>query len=577
MRTNAMKRLLCGAAALVCLSSCGSRIGKVSKIPDSVPVSGTTHTTAPEKEPDEDQPEITSVEEKKVEPEAVAYKEYSKTIQAESGELSGNAEKADEREGFDGKGYVTGLDEESSCAVTFDLPESQYYNITVTAAADKKAKGVLSAADRSVGEFTVPAEDGFSLMTFYNVYLEKGEAEILITSVSKTFDADSITVEASTEIRDLSIKAPEGKLINKNASAEARALYKYICGSYGTQIITGQHDTCGTLTETRRVYELTGRAPAIRGGDLMPFTQDMIIGENEIEYAKEWAEDGGLISYMWNWTEPVGEGGSMSCYADNTDFDIKAAVTEEDIALLSPEEIDKLLEDGKISEECAAIVRDIDKVSEKLEELNKANIPVLWRPLHEASNGYYWWGKNKAAYKWLWQLLYTRQTEYHKLDNLIWVWSAQSADWYVGDELCDIVSCDIYDSGNTSGQVDQLIKLMRITENKPAVISECGNLPSVSRAAGEKAVWGYIMQWGGSYLLNEDGSLNEENTPLDALIEFYNNDLTVTRDELPDLGSIAEELRQKDKEAAEKSAEEEKKEKDSSKDEKDKEKEKEKE
>ena len=43
----------------------------------------------------------------------------------------------------------------------------------------------------------------------------------------------------------------------------------------------------GTLTETRKIYELTGRYPAIRFGDLMPFTQDMIIGENELEYAEK--------------------------------------------------------------------------------------------------------------------------------------------------------------------------------------------------------------------------------------------------------------------------------------------------
>ena len=89
--------------------------------------------------------------------------------------------------------------------------------------------------------------------------------------------------------------------------------------------------------------------------------------------------------------------------------------------------MEELLEEEKISEECLAIVKDIDKVSEKLKELQDKGISVIWRPLHEASNGYFWWGKTAASYKWLWSLLYQRQTNYHKLNNLIWVWSAQNA------------------------------------------------------------------------------------------------------------------------------------------------------
>lgn len=550
------KRLLCIAAAL-CLCSCGSRIGTVDSVPDIVQQSEPVQTTAPEGE--EAPAEVTSVEEIKVVPEAVVYKKYNVTAEAEGGKLSGKAKKAVKREGYSGEGYVSPINTASSCALSFELPETQFYNITVTAAAAKNASGTVSAAGNVIGEFTVEPADGFSLMTFSNVRLEKGTLEITVAASAGSFDLDSVTVAASTEIKNLKLALPALSLTNKEASAEARALYKYICEGYGSRILTGQHDTCGTLAETRRVYELTGRYPAIRGGDLMPFTRDMMIGENEISYAIEWAEDGGLVSYMWHWTDPLGN--STSCYADEVDFDLTAAVTKEDIALLAPEEIEKLHADGKISDECSALIQDIDKISQKLAELRDAGIPVLWRPLHEASNGYFWWGRDAAAYKWLWKLLYTRQTQYHKLDNLIWVWSAQNADWYVGDNLCDMISCDIYDKGNTSGQADKLLFLQNISAKKPAVISECGNLPAISRAAGENAMWGYIMQWGEHFLLNDDGSLNEEYNTLEGLIEFYNNDLTITREELPSISELAEEIKKADEEAeeAKKAAEEKKK------------------
>ena len=74
-------------------------------------------------------------------------------------------------------------------------------------------------------------------------------------------------------------------------------------------------------------------------------------------------------------------------YADQTDFDIKKAVTKENIAELSLEDIKKLQKDGKVSKECVAVVQDIDTVSERLSTLRDEGIAVLWRPLHEASNG----------------------------------------------------------------------------------------------------------------------------------------------------------------------------------------------
>ena len=173
----------------------------------------------------------------------------------------------------------------------------------------------------------------------------------------------------------------------------------------------------------------------------------------------------------------------------------------------------------------------------------------MWRPLHEASNGYFWWGKDADAYKWLWKLLYQRQTNYHKLNNLIWVWSAQNASWYVGDDLCDILSVDIYDQGNYSGQINRLLFLHKLSAGKPVAVSECGNFPRIQNIADEKATWSYIGQWGGNFLLNEDGSVNEEYNTSDSLIEMYNNNLTVTKDKLPDFQNIADKLKADDEAA----------------------------
>ena len=100
---------------------------------------------------------------------------------------------------------------------------------------------------------------------------------------------------------------------------------------------------------------------------------------------------------------------------------------------------------GTIPMEAWYLIRDIDAISEQLKILQDNNVTVLWRPLHEASGGWFWWGcRGKDAYQWLWNLMYERQTHYHKLNNLIWVWNGQDPDWYVGDDRCDIIGEDVY-------------------------------------------------------------------------------------------------------------------------------------
>ncbi|MBR1392828.1 MAG: glycoside hydrolase [Ruminococcus sp.] len=533
-----VQRKLAVLAAVLMLTGCGNRIGEngdISASEHTVTKTETT-TTAPEEPPAE---EVTTSSEAEIIPAELPFEEFEQTVEAEDGEITGNAVIASEREAFSGEGYVSALDTDGGLVLTFNVPEAQYYNIFAAVAAEKKSSCSLGINASHIGDFEVAEDDKFSLVTFYNIYLEKGEAQLALTVNSGTIDVDYATVQSSTEVRDLQLTLDKPSLVNKNADYNAQALYQYLCDSYGKTILTGQHDTVGTLTETRKIYELTGRYPAIRFGDLMPFTQDMIMGENELEYAERYYSEGGIISYMWHWIDPIG---GLSYYADETDFDLSKAVTEEKISELSIEELEKLHEEEKISDECLAIVKDIDKISEKLGELQEQGIAVIWRPLHEASNGYFWWGHDVDSYKWLWQLLYERQTNYHKLNNLIWVWSAQNAGWYVGDDSCDIVSVDIYDKGNLSGHAERMLFLQKIAPNKLIAMSECGTLPSIQSAANEHTIWSYIGQWGGSFLLNDEAGLNTEYNSLEDLVLFYSNDLTVTRDELPDLKAKAAEL-----------------------------------
>ena len=530
-----MTALAC-ALSILCTTSCGQSISKNKDIIENPP-----EQSSEEQLNDissmfvgDNSSDVPDIKETEISLQGIKYVKYDKTVQAENGTISGGTKINKTRKGYKGSGYVTNFNgSENKWEVAFDLSDSQFYNIAVTAASDKATTNKLVINGEVIGEISLSGGKAFETFSLNNIYIKKGTAVITIISENGTVDADFVRITSTKDSILSGATVEKAKLSNKNSDANATALYKYLCENYGNKIILGQYDTVGTHVETDKIFEVTGKYPAIRFGDLMPFTQDQnISAENEIEYAVEWSKSGGIVGYMWHWTDPLGSG---EYYADKTNFDLSKAVTKENIAELSEKQIDKLHKEKKISDECAAIIKDIDKISEQLKILQDNGIAVIWRPIQEASNGYFWWGKDSASYKWLWKILYERQTKYHKLNNLIWVWSAQNSDWYVGDGQCDIISADIYDKNHSSGQLNTLLFLTKICKSKPIAMSECGSFPDINAIAEENALWSYIGQWGGNYLLDDEGNLSEEYNTAEQLIKIYNNSLVITKDKLPKL------------------------------------------
>lgn len=544
-------RIMAAAVAAICtLSGCGVQIGRNESM--TAPEKTSVVTTTKKQTKDDstsDEQAVKSYEETKIVANAIPYVKFSKSVEAETGAVSGKAEVKSDRKGYKGKGYVTNISAEEDWSREIELTDSQYYDLTITVASDMPCVNGIAVNGKKLQDFSASGSGKFEKVTFKNIYIEKGKTTISVIPVDGGLDVDCLTLTASEDISKLDLTISKPALSNKDSDYNAKALYQYLCESYGKQVLLGQHDTIGTSAETDMIYKTTGKYPAIRFGDLMLATEkDSITTDTEMNIAMDWASKDGIVGYMWHWAAPDDK---REYYADQTDFDIKKAVTKENIAELSLEDIKKLQKDGKVSEECVAVVQDIDTVSERLSTLRDEGIAVLWRPLHEASNGDFWWGKDKEAYKWLWKLMYERQTKYHKLNNLIWVWSAQNADWYVGDEYCDVLSCDVYDDGNKDAQVNIMLFLQSISKNKPIAMSECGSFPDIQSIADEKAMWAFIGQWGGNYLMTDDGKLAEENNTAAELIKMYNNNLTLTRDKLPDFTHLASSIKDTEEKSAE--------------------------
>ena len=574
MKMRFIAALTAAVLSAVCLGACGREISDNEKVSedleqfyeDEEPTEDETeteHAVTPVPVQEETEDEVKSFSEVKVTAAELKYEKFEETYQAESAAISGNAAASDKRKGFKESGYVTGISDEADWKLTFEVPAEQYYNIVLTAAADEEASAGLSLKGSKVCEFTVSKEGRFENIIFRNIKLKKGENTISVIPESGNIDIDQIKVTASEEISKLKLTAKGAALSDKHADYNAKALYKVLCDNYGSKMILAQNDTVSTNYETELLYSITGKYPAIRMGDMMYVTSEEHEEDASLELNEElaWHENGGIVSCMWNWTSPNKPNDSESVYAENADFDITKAVTGEDIAQLDIDTLAEMAESGVIPVECLQLMSDIDKASAQLEKLRDAGVPVLWRPLQEASNGLYWWGSDADAYIWLWKTMYIRMTEYHGLHNLIWVWSAQNSSWFVGGDYCDVLSADIYGGGKGS-QVNTLLYLQSISGGKPIAISECDSMPLIQSLADEHAIWSYIGQWGGSFIVGEDGSLSQAYNSEQDIITMYNNDLTITRDKLPDLAAVIEEVKKAEEEAAKKKEEKESEEED---------------
>lgn len=138
---------------------------------------------------------------------------------------------------------------------------------------------------------------------------------------------------------------------------------------------------------------------------------------------------------------------------------------------------------------------DLKNAAAYLKLLRDADIPVLWRPFHEAAGGWFWWGKDAASFKSLWIAMFNYfKTE--GLDNLIWVWTTEGndADWYPGDQYVDIVGRDVYNK-ETADCVSEYTSIAENYGNKIVSLSECGTVGLISEQWASGARWSWFMPW----------------------------------------------------------------------------------
>ena len=328
-------------------------------------------------------------------------------------------------------------------------------------------------------------------------------------------------------------------LCNPNASSAAQDLYQELLAT--TKPFLAQHDYINSDTKyCDLIEERSGKRPKIWGNDFTfryvgshpkkirhcgpanlsePGSEELVLNQDLealrdalIQRCIAQHEAGHWITLMWHCPQP--QLGDDSTHHELWTMDARPDQTWWNDLCTSGTELHM------------AWCKQVDRVARHLKRLQDHNIPVLWRPYHEMNGIWFWWCNKPGAngYQRLYRMLYERLTEFHELNNLIWVWNTNAPRDKVGDEaypyelfypghdVVDVLAADVYHNDYQQSHHDELIAL---GAGKVIALGEVGHLPTVDILQHQNK-WAWIMPW---------GNLVETYNDLNAICVWANNSI----------------------------------------------------
>ncbi len=371
--------------------------------------------------------------------------------------------------------------------------------------------------------------------------------------VALAYQTDIDALVASFNAKEIDPSKP----VSENLNEAGQGVFNYLRSIYGKNIIATQQMMNIDCHEDLVYYNATGDLPAMKGYDFI-FNTGSYRDDYMTREAIEWHNDtGGLVTFTWHWNVP----------RDIDDPDMGSAFYQEEIINWS--QINAVTPGTKEYEQ---VIHDIDVIAIELQKLESAGVTVLFRPLHEASGGWFWWGvqgresAENEVFQKLWYTIYDRLENYHKLTNLIWVWNGQSKHCYIHPNSYDIAGIDYYaDSQNHTACRDQYVKLASLNDHnytqagvegyktledgyngKMLAMSECGYIPDPADCVATDTMWLYYMIWNGDFVYKASGggtaitdfngtpSPNPDRMTNEMLVEYFGNEAMITYRDLPE-------------------------------------------
>lgn len=275
-------------------------------------------------------------------------------------------------------------------------------------------------------------------------------------------------------------------LSDKEATAETKALFKNLKTLSLKGYLFGHQDDLAYGVnwkyEKQRsdVKEVCGDYPAVYGWDLGGIERtgseknlDGVPFKNMRQFIKEGYKRGGVITLSWHLDNPSTGGNAWD-------------TTHGTVASVLPGGINHTVYKSWLDKVASFIL--------SLKGENKELIPILFRPYHELTGTWFWWGPNNCTpdqFKVLWRFTNYYLREVKKCHNLIYVYNT-SGDFknvneflqrYPGNDMADILSFDTYQWGDPSKEswfISNTANALKILDsaaaetNKLTAIAETG-------------------------------------------------------------------------------------------------------
>jgi len=292
--------------------------------------------------------------------------------------------------------------------------------------------------------------------------------------------------------------------VTPNASPEAKALLKYIYSINGKYTLSGQHNfPASGEKNTLFAADYIGKTPVVWSQDF-GFAAD---GDKDsylarpaiIQEAIKQHQNGAIVTFCWHAVPPTANEPVTFQPLPGKDPALPLASVQ---GRLSDKQFRDILTPG--TDLYKQWLKQVDNIASYLKQLQDAKVPVLWRPYHEMNGDWFWWGgryEGKYTTAALYRQIFDRMVKYHKLNNLIWVWSVdrpskagrEFANYYPGTGYLDILAIDIY--GNDFNQ-SYYEGLLALSEGKPLALGEVGNPPAPDILEKQPG-WFYWVVWSG--------------------------------------------------------------------------------
>ena len=419
-----------------------------------------------------------------------------------------------------------------------------------------------SGAAASTAESQAPAESGDGQLLSNPIALNsEGDIDM---DTALAYETDYEAMKAYFESREVDPTKPVSE--NAQTNEKTMEVWNYLRSVYGKQVITCQQMMGNECYEDLVFYNATNDLTAMKGYDFI-FCTGSYHSDDMIDEAIEWSkESGGLCAFTWHWNVPKDidnpEGGYAFYTNEITNFSQVNAVTPG-------------------TKEYETVIHDIDLIATKIQRMESEGVTILFRPLHEASGAWFWWGlqgrdsATNEVFQKLWYMIYDRLENYHKLTNIIWVWNGQNPHTAIHPNAFDIEGIDrYYDQEDISAEAlstyyekcygelagyDKYCAELAGMEStgKMMALTECGYIPDPEGIKAANTMWLYYMVWNGDFIYETDAAgkamVDLNGTPHpnpkkgitnEMLAEYFSNDLYITHNELPEFSFGVREIPQ---------------------------------